>query len=282
MIKHMLTVLLAFTMPLAAVQEVSNSFEQNPNILQDQEIASFLSDQQACGGGCESNTPSSLAALSQEVQLILRNGIFELPGIQPLFVQLLNRSIIAGGIPLVGPVGPAGPAGPAGAAGVPGVPGPAGAVGPVGATGATGAAGGILGFGDFFALMPPDNTATVAAGSAVQFPQDGSTSGTIVRTGVSTFLLPNIGTYLVQFQVSVEEAGQLQLRLDSAPDATSVVGRATGTSQIVGISLVTTTTINTILEVINPAGNPTDLTITPNAGSVINPVSAHLTITQIQ
>jgi len=176
-----------------------------------------------------------------------------------------------------------------GAQGIPGVAGPAGAPGIAGAAGSQGVPGvpgipgapGILDFSDFFALMPGDNAATVAADTAVLFPQDGSTNGVITRLNSSMFLLPTIGTYLVQFQVSVTEAGQLMLRLDASPIANSVVGRATGTSQIVGTSLVTTTTPNSILEVINPPGNSPALTITPLAGGT-HPVSAHLVIIRIQ
>ena len=60
----------------------------------------------------------------------------------------------------------------------------------------------------------------------------------------------------------------------------TVVGRATGTSQIVGMAMVTTTSINSVLTVRNPEGNATALTITPLAGGT-RPVSAHLVITQI-
>ena len=91
-----------------------------------------------------------------------------------------------------------------------------------------------LGFGDFYALMPPDNADTVAAGDPVQFPETGPTSGGIARASISSFILPAVGTYLVQFQVSVTEAGQLELSLNGLPIDSSVVGRATGTSQIVG------------------------------------------------
>lgn len=176
-----------------------------------------------------------------------------------------------------------------GAAGIPGVAGPAGAPGIAGAAGSQGIPGvpgipgapGVLDFSDFFALMPLDNAAPVAVGTAVEFPQNGDSTGTIVRTGPSSFLLPTIGTYLVEFQVSVTEAGQLMLRLNGGLVANSVVGRATGADQLVGISLVTTTTSNSILEVINPPGNSTALTITPLAGGT-HAVSAHLTITRIQ
>jgi BclA C-terminal domain len=128
--------------------------------------------------------------------------------------------------------------------------------------------------------MPPDNAATVAPGTAVSFPQDGSTSGAITRASATTFTLAAIGTYEVSFQVSVDEAGQLELSLDGLAIPSSVVGRATGTSQLVGDSLVTTTSANETLSVLNPAGNSTALTITPLAGGT-NPVSASLVIKQL-
>ena len=60
----------------------------------------------------------------------------------------------------------------------------------------------------------------------------------------------------------------------------TVVGRATGASQIAGMSIVATTAVNSILTVRNPAGNAAALTITPLAGGA-RPVFAHLVITQI-
>ncbi len=187
-----------------------------------------------------------------------------------------------------GPAGPAGatgavgPAGPVGATGATGPAGPVGPAGPQGPAGEPGPAGGVLGFADFYALMPPDNTAVVAPGTDVEFPQDGPNSGTgIARTGASSFSLAEIGTYQVLFEVSVDEAGQLVLTLNGADLEYTVVGRATGASQIVGMAIVTTTVINSILTVRNPVGNAAALTITPLAGGA-RPVSAHLVIVQIQ
>jgi len=60
----------------------------------------------------------------------------------------------------------------------------------------------------------------------------------------------------------------------------TVVGRATGTSQIIGMAIVTTTVEDSILTVRNPAGNSTALSVTPLAGGTRS-VSAHLVITQI-
>ncbi|OYP54366.1 hypothetical protein C8E03_105227 [Lachnotalea glycerini] len=129
--------------------------------------------------------------------------------------------------------------------------------------------------------MPPDNPSTVAVGADVSFPSDGPIGGTnITRTSASSFTLGAIGTYQVLFQVSVSEAGQLILTLNASELAYTVVGRATGTSQIIGMALVTTTTINSVLTVRNPSGNSTALTITANAGGT-RAVSAHLVITQI-
>ena len=130
--------------------------------------------------------------------------------------------------------------------------------------------------------MPVDNAATVAAGGDISFPQDGPSSGAaIARINPSTFNLSGLGTYQVMFQASVSEAGQLVLTLNGTELTYTVVGRATGTSQIVGMYLVTTSSVNSLLTVRNPLGNPAALTMTPVAGGAL-PVSAHLVITQIQ
>jgi len=179
-------------------------------------------------------------------------------------------------------VGPTGPTEPAGLPG--GITGPTGATGPQvlqGIQGETGPAGAILNYADFYALMPPDNAATVAPGTDVSFPQNGPSSGaSITRTGASSFNLSEIGTYQIYFNIPISEAGQLELTLNGAPLAYTVVGRATGTSDISGMFLVDTVTINSILTVRNPAGNASALTITPLAGGT-NSVSAHLVIVQI-
>ena len=180
-------------------------------------------------------------------------------------------SIICPNIP--GATGATGPMRPQGFPGIPGVTGATGVTGTQGVTGATGATGptgatgtsGVLNFADFYALMTPDNAATVAPGTDVSFPQDGPIIGSgIVRTSASSFNLAEIGSYQILFQVGVDEAGQLTLTLNGDDLAYTVVGRATGTSQIIGMAIVTNTTINSILTVRNPANNSTALTITPS------------------
>lgn len=177
---------------------------------------------------------------------------------------------------------PSNSSGPRGPQGPQGIQGEIGPVGPQGPQGEQGPAGAVLSFADFYALMPPDNAATVAPGADVSFPQDGPNGGgEITRLGSDSFNLGEIGAYQILFQVSVGEAGQLILTLNGADLAYTVVGRATGTSQITGIAIVQTTSVNSVLTVRNPAGSAAALTITPLAGGVRS-VSAHLVITRIQ
>ena len=190
----------------------------------------------------------------------------------------------------IGPQGPTGPQGPQGDVGPQGPQGPAGPQGEVGPEGPQGIAGpqgvqgipgGVLSYADFYALMPDDNAETVAPGADVSFPENGPIANTnIGRLSESSFLLSAVGTYQILFQVSVTEAGQLLLTLNGQDLAYTVVGRATGTSQIVGMALVNTEVANSILTVRNPAGNAAALTVTPLAGGT-RPVSAHLVITQL-
>jgi hypothetical protein len=129
--------------------------------------------------------------------------------------------------------------------------------------------------------MPPDNNTTIAPGADVRFPTTGPTFGTdITRTDFFTFNIVSIGTYQVFFQVSITEPGQLVVTINGIEQQYTVVGRATGTSQLVGMSVVETTSGNTLLTIRNPSGSAASLTITPIAGGLI-PVTAHLIITRI-
>lgn len=141
--------------------------------------------------------------------------------------------------------------------------------------------GGPLGYSEFFALMPGDNAATIAAGAAINFPQNGLTDGYITRSSSNQFILPDVGIYLVHWQVSISEGAQLVIMLNGTELANSVVGRATGTSQIVGHTMINTTLPTSILSIASPAGNTPALTITPTAGGT-HAVSANLVITRIQ
>ena len=125
-------------------------------------------------------------------------------------------------------------------------------------------------YAEFYALMPPDNPATVGAGIPVEFPRDGPSSGVIARNSASEFVIPSVGTYRVTFSVSVNEPGQLAIAVDSGSGMVELpytaYGRATGTSLITGEAFVTTSAVNSAIEIRNPTGNTPALTITPRAG----------------
>jgi hypothetical protein len=136
-------------------------------------------------------------------------------------------------------------------------------------------------FSDFYGLMPFDNPTSIAPNSSIAFPRDGVNSGGgILRISPYEFLLPNIGIYEITFHVSVTEPCQIVIALNATEILSSVVGRATGTSQLFGVSLVQTSIINSIISINNPAGETTAITITPFAGGVL-PVSARLIIKQL-
>lgn len=181
-----------------------------------------------------------------------------------------------------GPQGPQGLTGPQGPAGATGPQGPAGLQGPAGPAGPQGIPGGLLSFGDFYALVTPDNPDPIPAGADVSFPRTGTVSPTgITRISDTAFSLESPGTYLVQFQASAAGPGQLELTLNGAELTYTVVGSASTTgSQLVGIALVTTAAENAVLTVRNPEGTGGDLVLAPAAGGA-EPVSAHLTILQI-
>ncbi len=158
--------------------------------------------------------------------------------------------------------------------------GPTGTTGSTGPTGATGASGfGFLTrFGNFWATITTTGT-TVAQNAEVAFPNSGPTVG-IAYNGASSseFVLPAIGIYEINWQVLVDEEGQLALYLNGLLLAQTTVGRRTGSCQIVGSALIITSAANSILSIRNPG--PAPLTIVQNDGGTFTE-NATLTIKQI-
>jgi hypothetical protein len=136
-------------------------------------------------------------------------------------------------------------------------------------------------------MMPFDNevdgvSVPIPVGGAVQFPQDGPTNGAATRLSNSTFNLPAVGMYAIKWQASITQSGQLQVALNGTGVATTIFGRERTTCQIVGSTIITTSSPNTVLSILNPVGNPQALTLTRYAGdNGVNPVSATLTIEQL-
>ena len=150
----------------------------------------------------------------------------------------------------------------------------------------------IANFAEFFALMPGDNASTIAINGPIGFPQAGpaSTSTSITALSQYSFQLGPAGIYEVSWQVSVTEAGQVVVCADNsllvgalvaAPHKIlrTVVGRATGTSQLIGRTLVQSSAPSATLSIRNGA-SASALTITPIAGGT-DSTSANLVIRQV-
>lgn len=181
-----------------------------------------------------------------------------------------------------GATGPTGAVGPSGSQGLIGEVGPTGFTGAVGPTGASGTQA-SSNFADFYALISNNNPQVISPGQEIEFPGNGPTSTTTITRFIfstSKFILSAIGTYNVRFQVSVTEPGQLLVVVNGNQNSTTVVGRATGNTQIVGDCLITTTSVNTEISIINPFSSTSNLTLTPSAGGN-QAVSAHLVIIQL-
>lgn len=75
----------------------------------------------------------------------------------------------------------------------------------------------------------------------------------------------------------ITEAGQLVVTLDGVELASTVTGRFTGTTPIIGTVLVQTTAPNSLLTLRNPAGGAVAFQVTPISGGT-EPSSATLLI----
>jgi hypothetical protein len=148
--------------------------------------------------------------------------------------------------------------------------------------GPNGPATAVLDFADFFSLVSGEGGVVIAPGADVPFSQAGPSAPStgIVATSFTTFRLSDIGSYQILFQLSVTEPAQVFLTLNGTPLLWTTVGRSAVTSQIVGMTYVNTTFVNSIITLRNPPNNAL-FTLTGFAGGTV-PVSAHLVITRVQ
>jgi hypothetical protein len=102
----------------------------------------------------------------------------------------------------------------------------------------------------------------IPSGGSVPFAQTGPASG-IVRSGINgtDFVLPDAGVYEITWQVPIAQAGALDLALNGTELPETVVGRDTGTTQIVGNVLINASA-SSVLNVRVPSSNPSALTTT--------------------
>ena len=183
-----------------------------------------------------------------------------------------------------GPAGPTGPEGPQGEQGPAGPTGPQGEQGPTGPTGPQGPqgpAGGVLSFADFFAINSEEEAMILQPGEDFAFPNTGANSNSgISEITETSFNLENIGSYLVMFNVTTIQTPKLGLTLDDELLDYTVAGRPSGASQIVGMTIITTTQENSVLTV----RYPDDDAYSGEAVPTENPrqdTTSHLVIVQL-
>ncbi len=186
-----------------------------------------------------------------------------------------------GPIGLTGPIGPRGPIGETGATGPQGPIGLTGPAGPRGPIGLTGPAGTILGFADFYSIVPPDNSEPIEPGEDISFPEQSAIGSTSIgRDSDTSFTLFDAGTYLIFFEATVDSSAQLVITLNGTELSYTAVGRNVGGSQIVGMSIIEAEE-DSVLTIRNPISANSPIVLTPVAGGNL-PVSAHLVIVRLQ
>lgn len=154
-----------------------------------------------------------------------------------------------------GPTGPTGYTGPSGAATATGATGPTGYTGPcctgaTGPTGFTGAAGATtVGAAEFIrTIQTPNNS--IAPGTAFTIDTSVFNSGIVVAqvgNGGTVFELTDAGTYVFDYEMSLEAAGSVDLWTGTVAggfggmtvDLQTVAGSSTGTTWIHGRAFIT-------------------------------------------
>jgi hypothetical protein len=145
--------------------------------------------------------------------------------------------------------------------------------------------GSSLGYGALYGQAPSDYSSTIAVNAPVPFPHVSSSFGGItLNSNTTDVILPVIGTYDVEFVVSVAAVSQLTLWLD--PDtgtfarlANTTFGVATA-GTIIGRAVVVTTAVNSKIRVVNDT-SATAITVPSSLGGT-NPSTQTFIIKRIQ
>lgn len=177
-----------------------------------------------------------------------------------------------------------------GAAGINGGTAAVGLVNSVGAQTGSNATGlGLTTFANYYSTA----TAVVNSGIAIPFASAGPVSG-VTRSSVGTninFVLPAIGTYEVTWFANLTPAsgtvGQLSLysSIDNGSTFAAIGGQTVAgayfatpaPAEVFGTALITTTVVNTQIQVVNTSG----VNVTPTAIGANTPVTAGITIKRI-
>lgn len=132
-------------------------------------------------------------------------------------------------------------------------------------------------YGSFYAMMEPDNPNPITPGSAIDFPNNGP-SINIVRSSSSSFIIPDIATYEIKFSLSSGSINQLGVRLNGIKVSNTIISQNTSGIIMSGSYFITTTSLNSIIEIVNFSPPGGDLVM---LSSSTIPISAWLIIKKI-
>jgi hypothetical protein len=158
----------------------------------------------------------------------------------------------------------------------------------VGSKGDTGPTGSVLSFADFYGLMsgergqPNDNPTAIGPGNSIAFPRTLYTFGNIQRNSAFEFLLPANGIFEINFNINIQNTGEVVIVLNGNEIAATVFGKS-GNGFVPGISIITTPIgNNSTLSINNPSTAASGgLKIDAATGALSQPESCHLIIKQL-
>ena len=183
----------------------------------------------------------------------------------------------------MGPRGPQGPFGPQGPQGEQGEQGPVGPQGPQGEQGEQGEPGGVLSYADFYAIDGETSAfKNLQPGEDFAFPEDGANSGSgISRISDTSFNLAKAGSYQVMFHVTAVQIKKLGVTLNGTMQDYTISGRPSGASEIVGMTIVTTTQDDTVLTLRYPEDEEAISDVQPTDNPYLD-ITSHLVIIQLR
>lgn len=173
---------------------------------------------------------------------------------------------------LLGPTGPTGPTGPSGGpTGPTGATGPTGPTGPTGATGATGSSS-ISAFGYVYNLSDTIEEATIAAGDAVPFTNNGPLLDITHVIDSTDVTVVNAGTYQIDYLVNLTGGGgdSIALAINGVVDPSTAVGGSGNAGNISGTVILTLAAGDVITLVNNADTMPMILALDPEIGAQLD------------
>ncbi len=124
-----------------------------------------------------------------------------------------------------------------------------------------------------------EETVNLSPGEDYPLPDNGPTEGGISRIDETSFNLAETGSYLVMFHVTTIQTPKLGLTLNGEILDYTIAGRPSGGSEIVGMTVVTTTQENAVLTLRYPEGENGGEAVTAD-NPTLNTTS-HLVIVRI-